>query len=227
MKPKISANLDYLPAGSSLLDNLQPDADGIITVPLADLGAGQQIHVMVIDGHQAVYDSTVRAEQLLKPRSRALSKSLSSDQHLTESKRIEFVTAGETASLDNAHAADVQVYDSIGSIYRLFTTITNDSDLQKFAFMLDWPTMTRAKLGAGGGGYAAYVESAQAAKEWRLGEPKGRGIGGLRAGAQAAARQSPRVLPEERRRRCPRKRRRRTQRAAALEQRLYGVGGAT
>ena len=45
------------------------DADGIITVPLADLGAGQQIHVMVIDGHQAVYDSTVRAEQLLKPQS--------------------------------------------------------------------------------------------------------------------------------------------------------------
>ena len=141
----VSANLDYLPSGSSLIDNLQPDQDGFVTVALADLGEGQHVHVLAIDGTQAVYDTMVRAEQLLKPRSRTLPESLGTDQHFVETKRIEFVAAGGTVSLEDAHAAEVEIHDSLGSVYRLFATITNDDSLQRFAFILEWPAMTRAE----------------------------------------------------------------------------------
>ncbi|MGK0262979.1 MAG: hypothetical protein ACI8UD_001626, partial [Planctomycetota bacterium] len=143
----ISANLDYLPLGSSMLDNLQPDKDGFVTVPLIALGGGQHLHVLALDGTQAVYRTTVRVEQLMQPRSRALSESLATDQHFVETKHIEFIAAGGTASLDGAHAAEVEIHDSLGSVYRLFATISNDSSLQSFAFLLEWPGMTReAKL---------------------------------------------------------------------------------
>lgn len=139
------ANLDYLPTGAVLLENLQPDDQGMITVPLASLGLGQQVHVVALDGSQAVYDTMVRADQPMQPRSRTLSRSLPSDQHFVETKKIEFVQAGETASLDDAQAAQVELHDSIGSIYRLFATITNDSSLQAFSFILEWPQLTRAQ----------------------------------------------------------------------------------
>ncbi len=141
----VNANLDYLPSGSSLIDNLQPDKDGFVTVPLADLGEGQHVHVLALDGHQAVYDTMVRAEQPLKPRSRTLPQSLGSDQHFVETRRIEFVAAGGTVSLKDAHAAEVEIHDSLASIYRLFATITNDNSLQRFAFILEWPAMTRTE----------------------------------------------------------------------------------
>jgi len=141
----VNANLDYLPTGSTLIDNLQPDANGVVTLPLAALGEGQHIHVIALDGNQAVYDTAVRAEQQLQPRSRTLPQSLAAEQHFVETKRIEFVAAGGTASLDDAHAAEVEIHDSLSSVYRLFATITNDGALQKFAFILDWPTMTRAQ----------------------------------------------------------------------------------
>lgn len=139
----ISANLDYLPHGSSMHDNLQPDKGGFVTVPLVALGDGQHLHVLAIDGTQAVYRTTVRVEQLMQPRSRALPKSLATDQHFVETKLIEFIAAGGTASLDDAHAAQVEIHDSLGSVYRLFATISNDSSLQSFAFLLEWPGMTR------------------------------------------------------------------------------------
>lgn len=141
----ISANLDYLPQGSTMLDNLEPDADGIVTIPLASLGDGQHLHVLALDGHQAVYDATVRSEQPLAPRSRALPGSLAEGEHFVETKKIEFVAAGNTVSLDEAHAAQVEIQDSLGSVYRLFSTITGDSSLQSFAFVLEWPNLTRTE----------------------------------------------------------------------------------
>ena len=139
------ANLDYLPRGSSLISNLRPDANGIVSVPLAALGDGQDIHVLVIDGHQAIYDTATRAEQPLKARARSLTKSLDAKQHLVESRHIDFLAANETATIDQAHSPKVEVYDSLASIFRLFTTISNNSDLQKFAFVVDWPKMTPAQ----------------------------------------------------------------------------------
>lgn len=141
----ISANLDYLPQGSAMLDNLQPDKDGFVTVPLADLGQGQHVHVLALDGTQAVYNTTVRSEQPMQPRSRTLPASLASDQHFIETKKIEFIAAGGTAKLDEAHASQLELHDSLGSVYRLFATISNNNDLQSFAFVLEWPGMTRTE----------------------------------------------------------------------------------
>jgi len=139
----VSANLDYLPEGSHLISNLTPDENGYVTIPLADLGEGQHIHVLALDGSQAVYDSLTRAETRLEARSRVLPKALPSAQHFVETRRIEFVAAGGEVALDPASAAEIEVQDSLASAFRLFTTVTNDSSLQEFAFLLDWPGLSR------------------------------------------------------------------------------------
>lgn len=138
------ANLDYLPAGSTLLANLRPDANGIVTIPLAQLGAGQHVHVMAIDGNQAVYDTTVRTEQPLKARSRTLTDALTASEHFVEKKRIEFVAAGGETTLGDAREVQVEIHDSLASIYRLFATISQENaGLFEFSFIMEWPGLTR------------------------------------------------------------------------------------
>lgn len=140
--PGAFANLDFLPEAAPQLCNLTPGADGVLRVPLARLGDGQHVHVLALDGDQAVFDSMVRPEVALTPRQRTLTQPLDPTQHFVEHRRIEFVAAGGTAVLEDARAAQVEVHDSLASVHRLFATITRDPDLARFAFVLTWPQRT-------------------------------------------------------------------------------------
>ena len=137
------ANLDFLPRGSRVLSNLSTDEDGFVTIPTEELGEGHQVHVLALDGAQAVYDVATRAEQSMEPRSRQLPAALSTEQDFIEKRRIEFVASGSDVTIDAATAPEVEVYDTLASVFQLFTTIRQDSELQKFAFVLEWPSLSR------------------------------------------------------------------------------------
>lgn len=138
------ANLDFLPQGSKAHYNLTPDENGVVRVKLADLGDGHVVHVIALDGDEALYDSLVLQERELTPRSRALAEALPSERQFVERKRIEFVAAGGEAVVGDAHSADVEIFDSLTSVYGLLTTLSNDAHLQKFAFVLRWPQLDDA-----------------------------------------------------------------------------------
>ncbi|MBP8300920.1 MAG: hypothetical protein KA020_11170, partial [Planctomycetes bacterium] len=143
--PGTFANLDYLQRGASALYNLTPDANGVVHVKLADLGQGQILTVLAIDGEQALQDTLVRNEQPLQTRARQLAKALDGTQHFLEQKRIEFVAAGKEAVIGDARGADVEIYDSIAGVYRLLTSVSRDASLAQFAFLLEWPKLEMAK----------------------------------------------------------------------------------
>jgi hypothetical protein len=140
--PGAFENVDYLPNPSVTLANLVPGTDGIVRVRLADLGDGQFVHVLALDGEQAVYDTIVRDEQQLQPRHRHLMQALDGTQHFTEEKRIEFVAAGGTASLADARSIKVAALDSLPSVHALLSTGSTDQALADFAFALWWPKLT-------------------------------------------------------------------------------------
>ncbi len=138
------ASFDYLPQGSVLLANLTPDADGVLRVKATDLGAGQQVHVLALDGAEAIYDTLVRAETPLVPRARTLAKALEGSEHFVEQRRIEFVAEGGTTVLDTRDAK-VEMHDSLAGAFRLFSTISNSPDLAMFAFVTEWPKKSAAE----------------------------------------------------------------------------------
>ncbi|MCC7062535.1 MAG: hypothetical protein IT456_07000, partial [Planctomycetes bacterium] len=141
----MQGNLDFLPQPSVTLANLTPGADGMVRVKLADLGQGQVLHVLALDGEQAIYDSLVREEQPLVPRARLLAKALDGTQHLTEQKHIEFVAAGVPTELPDSRNAEAQMFDSLASVHKLLSTISRDESLTRFAFLLQWPKLDAAK----------------------------------------------------------------------------------
>jgi hypothetical protein len=139
------ANLDFLPQSAPLHANLRPAADGVVRIPIAELGDGQIVHVLALDGHQAVYQSVLRPEAPLQPRARHLRAALDGTQPFAEQKRIEFVAAGGEAVLPDARAAQVEVYDSLATVHRLLATLCPDPSLSQFAFVLQWPRLADAE----------------------------------------------------------------------------------
>jgi hypothetical protein len=138
-------NLDWLPRGAATLHNLTPDAEGLVRVPLADLGLGHHVHVLVLDGDQAVQDSLVRPEQPVAPRPRELRQALDGALHFAERRHIEFVAAGAETTLPDARFATVEVYDSLTAVFRLLATACPDPEFATFAFLLAWPTTDEAR----------------------------------------------------------------------------------
>lgn len=141
--PGLFANLDYVPRPSTTLANLVPDASGLVRVPLADLGQGQLLHVLALDGDQAIYATFVRDEQGLQPRARHLGAALDPRSHAIEQRRIELIAAQSEAVLDEERAAEATLLDSLAAVHRLLLTISASEDLAEFEFVVRWPSLTR------------------------------------------------------------------------------------
>jgi hypothetical protein len=139
--PGSFVNLEFLSDSARVLTNLTANKDGVVEIPWKSLGDGQMLHVVAVDGEETVYRSIVRDESPLVARSRQLPKALNSKQHFSERRKIEFVKVGGSAVLDDASNVQAQTYDSLQSIFQLFTAMSGNADLREFAFILEWPTL--------------------------------------------------------------------------------------
>lgn len=140
--PGAFADLGFLPAAAPLLANLVPDANGELRVPLASLGQGQLVHVLALAGGSASYTTVQLPEQPLTPRDRRLQQGLDPGKHFTQQRRIEFLAAGAAATLPVDETTQTRPFDSLGAVFQLFTTLSGDAELQQFAFVTRWPTLS-------------------------------------------------------------------------------------
>ena len=139
--PGVFANLDFLPAPSVLLENLEPDEEGVVRVPLAALGEGQMIHVVATDRMSTIYTSRVRPEKTLVPAEQRLTAPLDSERHFSEQRRLEFVDAGASTVIEDLATASVETFDSLADVHQLLVTLSGNQDLAEFAFLLGWPQL--------------------------------------------------------------------------------------
>ncbi|MBI4879205.1 MAG: cell envelope integrity protein TolA [Planctomycetes bacterium] len=135
-------NLDFLSEPCAVLANLRTDAGGVLRVPLAKLGDGQQVHAVAADGESTVYASLALPEKALAAADRRLALSLDPAAHLAERRSIDFVDAGATAVIEDAANASVETYDSLAAVHRLFLALSGNQELLRFAFVLRWPELT-------------------------------------------------------------------------------------
>ena len=143
--PGTFANLDYLPEGARMLANLAVGADGTVSVPLDQLGAARFVHVMAVDDDQMAVRSLALAEQPLTPRPRQLRRGMDPASDLAQQRRIEFVSGGGTAVVEDVTTTQWEAFASLADVYRLFTALRNDADLARFSFVLDWSTLGPAE----------------------------------------------------------------------------------
>ena len=134
------ANLDFLSDTSLSLMNIRPNKDGIVRVPLKDLGEHQHIHVIAVDPQQTVYRSISRKET--KPadfKDLRLIRHLPLDQHFTQQKQISVVKAGDNFKLADITASRFETYDSLSRVFSLYVALSGNQQLVEFGFLMNWP----------------------------------------------------------------------------------------
>ena len=136
------ANLDFLGGDPAVFLNLQPDANGVVTVPRKELGGRHHIHVFVADPRNTVYRQAALSDDATPFRDLRLAEGIDPKTHATEQKRITVLKEGDALTLQGSGALEFEVYDTIGKVYALYNTLLSDPKLTKFGFVTRWPELT-------------------------------------------------------------------------------------
>lgn len=136
------ANLDFLFMTSTVLANLEPSKDGVVTVPRKALGSRQHVHVIAVDPIQTTHRSYALPEQEQPILDLRLADGLDPKAHFTQQKLISVVPAGQAFVLNDVSASRFETYDSLARLYALFATLLNNpQQLADFRFITEWSTL--------------------------------------------------------------------------------------
>jgi hypothetical protein len=138
------ANLDFIANSAPVLYNLVPDENGIVRIDRKALGDRQHIQIYAEDLHNASWRAVTLPEAGTKFADQRFARNLDPAKLFTQKKEIAVLKAGETLTLADTLTSDLENYDTLGGIHSLFTTLSGNADLGKFAFILDWPKLSAA-----------------------------------------------------------------------------------
>jgi hypothetical protein len=134
-------NLDFLADSAPAIYNLLPDKDGIVRIDRKTLGDRQNIQVYAEDLANAVWQSFALPEVPTKFTDLRLARNLDPAKPFTQRKEVTVLEKGKTLTLADILTSELESYDTLGSIHALFTTLSGDPTLAKFAWVLQWPSL--------------------------------------------------------------------------------------
>ena len=134
-------NLDFLAAAEPAIYNLLPDKDGVVRIDRKTLGDRQHVQVYAEDLANAAWQSFALAEVPTKFTDQRLARNLDPAKPFTQRKEISVLEKGKTLTLADILTSEMEAYDTLSSVHALFTTLSGNPDLAKFAWVLQWPQL--------------------------------------------------------------------------------------
>ncbi len=139
--------IDFLTVPALLVENMKPDAGGKIEIDISKAAQLQHLHFIALDERGSVYRQTSTKSIEESYKDLRLQKAFDAKKNFTEQKIVSVLEAKKKFQIQDVRAAKFEMFDSLQSVYRLFSTITSDKKLTEFNFILNWPEMDeKAKL---------------------------------------------------------------------------------
>ncbi|MFZ2961316.1 MAG: hypothetical protein WA705_30945 [Candidatus Ozemobacteraceae bacterium] len=133
--------LDFLPETSLILANLKPDANGVVTIDAVNIGARRFVQVVAVDAFGATCREIALNGDSDEFKDLRLVRGLDPLRHFSERKNISALIGSGPFVLNDITTSKMEVYDSLGTVYRLFSGIRQDATMTEFSFILEWPTL--------------------------------------------------------------------------------------
>ena len=127
------------------LGKRKPDEKGIASIDLKDLSGHQRLHVFAVDAWNVAYRPVSLPSAELKRKELRMVRELDPDKPFSEQKLFTSLAKGERFKLAGVTTSKVQAYDSLARAYGLLSSLSEDSNLAKFGFILDWPGLKPAE----------------------------------------------------------------------------------
>ncbi len=136
------SNLDFLADQSVTLFNLVPDENGLVTIDRKDIGPHAYLQIVAVDPQSVASRLATLPEPKRRFRDLRLAESLDIEKHFALQKKVSVLDAGEKFQLNHLQTARFEAYDSLTSVYGLYMALTQNAELTKFRFLLNWPSLT-------------------------------------------------------------------------------------
>ncbi|HEX8309849.1 MAG TPA: hypothetical protein VF614_00935, partial [Chthoniobacteraceae bacterium] len=135
-------NLDFLATAAPVIFNLIPDADGIVSVDRKLLGDRHHVQIYADNGETAILREFAFPAATAEFRDVRLSRNLDPQNHFSPQREIALLGKGQSLIFEDRLTSDLQTYDSLATVHALFTTLSGDARLAKFAWVLQWPKLS-------------------------------------------------------------------------------------
>jgi hypothetical protein len=135
------ATLDFLASGSVVLANLKPQ-DGVIRVKRADLAGRQHIHVVALDRLSTTYRSLALPTADATFRDLWMANVIDPSKHVMQRQQVTTLSSGQKFTVPDVTSTEFERFESLSDVYNLLMTLTGNATLDKFRFVLNWPSLT-------------------------------------------------------------------------------------
>ncbi len=147
---------DFLPAAPTVLANLVPDESGLVSVPLAELSGAASLIVIVDDPAGASLRHVRLPESVLEPRDLRLRLALDPVRHVTQTKEIAPLVAGDHLGIEDLATAKLHLVDSVERAHGYLLALRDDATLREFSFITRWHTLADGERRAHYSKYACH-----------------------------------------------------------------------
>ncbi|MEM9659579.1 MAG: hypothetical protein AAF961_14565, partial [Planctomycetota bacterium] len=150
------ANLDFLSDSGVLLANLVPNETGVVRIPKDQLNRRQDLHIVAVGPTDAVFRRVSLPDAGVSFRDLRVARPLEVSKHFTERKEAALLQEGDELTIPDLRTAEMQAYDTLGSIYSLYLTRTGNATLAEFRFVIDWDALDEEQRRAKYSKYASH-----------------------------------------------------------------------
>nr|MBA3501778.1 hypothetical protein [Deltaproteobacteria bacterium] len=139
------ASHDFVPDPPRVFANLEPDANGVVHVPAAELGNAVCVTIFVEDQSGVSMRRTYIPDSELVPRDLRLVVALDPERHAAQRKRIEPLVEGQTLVIEDLATAKVHIIDTVERAHAYLLALRDDPTLREFSFVTRWHTLADAE----------------------------------------------------------------------------------
>jgi hypothetical protein len=138
------ATLDFLVSAAVVIDNLRPDADGAVRIPLAELGASQTVRIVLVDpALTSTLDVALPASDAA-PRDLRLRLALDPAAHFVEDRRAAAAPAGAPIVIEDVRTGKVELIATLERARALLQLLGAGAVLEELAFLCAWGSLDDA-----------------------------------------------------------------------------------
>ncbi|WP_367872344.1 hypothetical protein [Luteolibacter sp. Populi] len=141
------ATLDFLANPAVLKLDLPVAADGTVQVPAADFAQCQYIEIVAADTNSRHHLELPLVPTETPVRDRRLAKPLDAQKYHVGTRRAAALLKDAEANIENVTDADWRAFTTLAEAHAFLLGATNDTRLNDFLPLLDWPSLDeKAKL---------------------------------------------------------------------------------
>ena len=142
----VSTSMTFLGTQPVFLVNLEPDANGKLSIDRELLLDRQHVHLLAVDGDQVAYQSlaVIPEKKELPIRDLSLSEGLEAEKPYTQQRNVTLLLSDEKLEIDDFRSTRLESYSTIGEIFSTLQSIQPNETLTKFHFIRSWPSLDEA-----------------------------------------------------------------------------------